>query len=227
MRCFRTHLFELLVACAVCLAGNAPGAEVADGTLLQEWKSGFIEVPGASFRAHRFETVQNIYRSLMGQNPSRWPGDDHSVEMVTWDEAVTFCRKATERMRGAKLIGADDEVRLPTEREWEIICRAGTTTAYSFGEEAQTLGEYCWYEGNAAGNDPPAGAKKPNPWGFYDVHGYVWEWCADLVGEERVVRGGAWTSKPEECRSDSRQVVNREARVPDIGFRCVLAKAGS
>jgi formylglycine-generating enzyme required for sulfatase activity len=193
------------------------------GELLREWFAGFAPVPGAEIRMHRFETTQDIYRLVAGTEPSRWAGERNSVEMVSWDDAVAFCGKATRRLREAGLITDAEEVRLPGEQEWEHAARAGTTTAYSFGDDAGRLGDYGWFTGNAAGNDPPAGTKQPNPWGFFDFHGYVWEWCADAAGEKRVVRGGAWTSTAAECRSDSRKEVGRETRAPDVGFRCVLA----
>ena len=86
-------------------------------------------------------------------------------------EAVAFCRKATELMRAAKLIEPNQIIRLPSEAEWEHAARAGSTTKYSFGDASNRLGEYAWFTLNAAGNDPPVGAKKPNAWGLYDVHG--------------------------------------------------------
>lgn len=211
----------------VLLAGLVCGHAAEPSALLREWHAGFTSLPGSEGRMHKFETTQEVYRAVTNKDPSRWKGERNSVEVVSWDEAVAFCQKATTLLREAKLIAPDEEVRLPSEKEWETACRAGTMTAYSFGEDAGALGEFGWFTGNAAGNDPPAGAKKPNPWGLYDMHGYLWEWCADLFGKEAVVRGGAWTSTSAECRSDSRRAINRETRAPDVGFRCVLGKAAS
>src|SRR5262245_64010052 len=101
----------------------------------------------------------------MGSNPSRWKGARNSAEMMNLEEAQQFCEKATDLMRAAGLIERGQVVRLPTEAEWEFAVRAGTTTKYSFGDDVAKLGEYGWFTGNAAGNDPEVGVKKPNPWG--------------------------------------------------------------
>ena len=211
-----------LAACALALTAGSVSASGAD-EVLRAWRSGFKELPGVAVRVHSFETTQEVYRAVTGADPSRWKGPRNSVEMVSWDDATGFCRRATALLRAAKLIADEQEVRLPTEAEWEAACRAGSATAYSFGEDPALLGEFAWFSGNAAGNDPPVGAKRPNAWGLYDLHGYVWEWCADDSGASRVVRGGAWTSSAGECRSDSRKVAERDVRRPDVGFRCVLA----
>lgn len=188
-----------------------------------------------SFRMNKYEVPQNLYQAVIGVNPSRWGGPRNSVEMVDHAEAKAFCEKVTGLLRDRKLIGADESVRLPTEAEWEYCCRAGSKTAYSFGDDAEKLTDYGWYTGNAAGNDPPVGAREPNDWGFYDMHGYLWEWLADSEPQtpadrpadpkkERVVRGGAWTSTAQECRSDSRKLLPADTRGPDIGLRCVLTR---
>jgi formylglycine-generating enzyme required for sulfatase activity len=174
--------------------------------------------------------------------------------MFSWNDATAFCTKATAMMRQAKLIGDDELIRLPTEAEWEYCCRAGTTTAYSFGDEAQAPGDegkkatlldpYGWHTGNAAGNDPPVGALKPNAWGLYDMHGYLREFVADhwhpdyegaprtsaawIDADEtyslRVVRGGSWRDWHGDLRSAARLPVPADACSDAIGLRCVKSK---
>ncbi len=194
-----------------------------------------------SFAMAKYEVTQELYEVIMGKNPSRWKGPRNSVEMITWDEAVTFCQKVTVELRRRELLAKDQEIRLPSEAEWEFACRAGTATLFSFGDDKTVLTHYAWFTGNAKGNDPPVGAKKPNPWGLYDMHGYVWEWCADSwhpdykdapadgsprqakEAKERMLRGGAWTRQADACRSAFRFHRPVQAKGPDIGFRCVRA----
>ena len=190
----------------------------------------------------KYKVPQNLWQAVLGENPSRWKGERNSVEMLTHAEAVAFCEKATELMRAAKLIGDDDVVRLPSEAEWEYVARAGTDTTYSFGDDAGKLDAFGWHTGNAAGNDPPVGAKKPNPWGLYDIHGYLWEWTADQwhenyegapadgsawqMGDAKqiVIRGGSWKDKAERCTSRFRLGIPAGTRDDAVGLRCVLAK---
>jgi gluconolactonase len=183
------------------------------------------------FAIAKYEVPQDLWQAVMGNNPSRWKGKRNSVELVTLDEAHAFCRKATELMRSAGLIKNNQVIRLPYEEEWEYAVRAGTTTKYSFGDDAALLGQYAWFTGNAAGNDPPVGAKKPNPWGLYDVHGYLWEWMNGGVMQpdtsllKGIIRGGSWKDQAAELASSSRRVVDRTLRDDAVGFRCVLAEA--
>src|SRR5260370_20043692 len=93
------------------------------------------------FAMAKDEVTQELYETVMGKNPSKWKGPRNSVEMVSWEEANDFCRKATAELRQRKLIGANEVIRLPSEAEWEYACRAGTTTSYSFGDNLKDLGE--------------------------------------------------------------------------------------
>ncbi len=193
------------------------------------------------FAMAKYEVTQELYAAVMGKNPAKWSGSRNSVEMVGWDDAVAFCKRATEEMRKLKLIAADEEIRLPSEAEWEYCCRAGTTTPFSFANE-KDIAEYCWYKPNSPGNDPPVGSKKPNPWGLHEMHGYVWEWVADAWhdsyekapadgsawmekdAKEHVIRGGAFNSEAERCRSAAREKRAVGYKDDALGFRCVKAK---
>ena len=206
-----------------------------------------------SFSIAKYEVPQNLYEAVMGTNPGRWKGPRNSVEMTSWDDANEFCRKITESLKSQKLIADNEVVRLPTEAEWEYCCRAGTTTLYSFGDRAQKdgdtppkatlLDEFAWHTGNAAGNDPPVGARKPNPWGLYDFHGYLWEFTADawdtgydsaptdgsairVTDETRFVsvRGGSWKDGFEMLTSTRRRKLSRLEKDDAVGFRCVKSE---
>jgi formylglycine-generating enzyme required for sulfatase activity len=207
----------------------------------------------APFAMGKYEVSQDLYGAVMGSNPSRWKGPRNSVEMMSWDDANAFCSKITLLLRSQKLIHETEVIRLPTEAEWEYCCRAGTTTRYSFGDLAQQngdvspkasiLSEYGWHTGNAAGNDPPVGALKPNPWGLYDLHGYLWEFTADAwspdgkqaladpsavapIPETRdiVMRGGSWKDDFEKLTSSARRRLPRTGTDDAAGFRCVKSK---
>src|SRR5204862_3227322 len=128
----------------------------------------------------KYEVTQELYEVVMGKNPSRWKGPRNSVEMASWNEANDFCRKITAELRKRKLLGDEEEIRLPTEAEWEYACRAGTKTAYSFGDDPEKLGEYAWLTDNSDDKYHKVGTKKPNPWGLHDMHGNVAEWVLDF-----------------------------------------------
>ena len=126
--------------------------------------------------------TQAQWQTVMGSNPSRFEGDDLPVGGVLWNDCVAFCKRLGEL--------AGNRFRLPSEAEWEYACRAGSTTAYWFGDRASrggflglgredVLGRYAWYRANSGGQTKPVGLKRPNAWGLFDVHGGVWEWCSD------------------------------------------------
>ena len=202
------------------------------------------------FSIAKYEVPQNLWEAVMGSNPSKWTGPRNSVEMLSWREAMAFCQRATAMMQQAKLIKAGEVIRLPSEAEWEYCCRAGTTTAYSFGAKARgeddagnkasTLDPYGWHTGNASGNDPPVGALKPNPWGLYDMHGYLSEfvldaWHANYKGAPgdsgpwdlkkgpalRVIRSGSWRDRYPALRSAARIPLPDHVKSDAIGLRCV------
>ena len=185
-----------------------------------------------AFHLGQHEVTQEQYEKVMGKNPSHFKGKQNPVEKVSWDEAVEFCRKLSELPAEKK---AGHVYRLPTEAEWEYACRAGTTTKYSFGDSESELGDYAWYRDNSGETTHPVGGKKPNPWGLYDMHGNVFEWCQDwygdypsgavtdptgaAVGSIRVLRGGCWYDYSGHCRSAGRSRATPVYRDLNLGFR--------
>ena len=153
--------------------------------------------------------------------------DKLPVEQVSWEDCQEFIRRLNGQGEGI--------YRLPTEAEWEYACRAGTTTARFFGEDAGQLDAYAWYDGNSEGKTHPVGGKQPNAWGVYDLYGNVWEWCRDwsgdytaddatdptgpATGQCRVLRGGNWYSKEDNCRSATRSNNTPGSRIFGGGFR--------
>lgn len=218
------RLFAELVAIEPGTVGFPRSVDVGSG------KEAVRLAPAGPFCIGKYEVPQDLYQFAMGNNPSRWRGPRNAVEMVDYADAARFCARLTALARERKLIGDDFEVRLPTEVEWEYACRAGHVTAYCFGDDPAKLGDYAWYMANAAGNDPPVGAKKPNAWDLFDMHGYLWEWCQSEEGAGTEpgtttgpVRGGAWTAPADQCRSSARRLVPRSTKAPDVGLRIVVA----
>jgi formylglycine-generating enzyme required for sulfatase activity len=166
-----------------------------------------------AFYIGRFQLTRGQFRTVMHRVPE---GNDDSlpVSQVTYADALEFCGRLSE----ATLV----DVRLPTEAQWEYACRAGARTPYFSGTTEADLARVGWYTGNADGRAHPVGRRPPNAWGLHDVHGNVWEFCADLIesyaemaGTDPVgrvspthgaMRGGGWMHGPEECRSASRMV---------------------
>jgi formylglycine-generating enzyme required for sulfatase activity len=127
-----------------------------------------------AFRLGVYEVTQEQYQKVMGSKPSKCRGPQNPVYHVSWNDAVEFCRKLSS-LTEEKAVGY--VYRLPTEAEWEYACRAGTQTAYSFGDSQSELGDYAWYRKmpgsttHPVGSTQPVGSKKPNAWGLYDMHG--------------------------------------------------------
>jgi serine/threonine-protein kinase len=196
-----------------------------------------------------FQITQGQFKRVMGQNPSHFNiknrgSDEHPVETVSWHDARAFCNWLsaldTELMEG-------QYYRLPTEGEWEYACRSGCRGSYSFGHDSATLQSFGWFRDNAGGMTQATGQLCPNSWGLYDMHGNVWEWCADFykgryyeesekedprgpaTGRYRVIRGGSWFNEARFCRSThrSRHLPTETSRL--IGFRivCVLEQGNT
>jgi len=185
------------------------------------------------FYMGKYEVTQEQWQAIMGKNPLRKDlrGPKKPVGDVSWSECQEFVAKINEKLSGKK-------VRLPTEAEWEYACRAGTTTRYSYGDKHDYLGRYAWFSGNASSLPRPVGGKKPNPWGLYDMHGNVWEWCEDWygmytqdeqadpkgqpTGRHRIVRGGSAQLDTGFLTSSRRYAYPPNYRERWLGLRLVL-----
>jgi formylglycine-generating enzyme required for sulfatase activity len=190
----------------------------------------------------KFEVTQAEWQAVMGDNPSKFKecGGNCPVEQVSWDDIQVFLKRLNQKNDGF-------EYRLPTEAEWEYAARAGTTTAFAFGNslnssQANFNGNYPYAstKGNYIGKTVKVGSYSPNNFGLYDMHGNVWEWVQDIynssysnlpvdgsanmsVGDSslRVLRGGSWSDYGVSCRSADRGRYAPATRNYDFGFRLV------
>lgn len=173
--------------------------------------------------------TQAQWSAVMGNNPSAFSGaSDRPVESVSWEDAQVFCYQLQRHEpRGL--------YRLPTEAEWEYAARAGTKTAYHFGNDVGPLADHAWYLDTTGYAPQPVGQLKANTWGLYDMYGNVWEWVHDWYGQYdsdavtdpagpsrgsyRVIRGGSWGNGQRNCRSSFRNRLGPAMRSRHIGFR--------
>ncbi len=190
------------------------------------------------FYISKFEITQAQYAAVTGDNPSAFLGPTLPVDSVNWHEAEHFCAKLTNKLSSLGY----GRFRLPTEKEWEYVCRAGTRSAYCAGDGERALRKVGWYRqvgSESADRTKPVGQFDANSWGLHDMHGNVWEWCQDsyvahpVSGEVdpnslldssscRVLRGGSWNADPPYCRSASRCGEPPQTKRNDIGFRVVM-----
>ncbi len=197
------------------------------------------EVTVQSFFMGKYPVTQKQYQEVMSKNPSYFKGDERPVEQVTWDEAEEFCQRLSEK--------TGKKYRLPSEAEWEYACRAGTTTAFHFGETITT--DLANYNGNHTYASEPKGEYRgkttsvgkfpPNAFGLYDMHGNVWEWCEDnwhdnyentptngsawVLGasSKKVICNSSWNYFPDLFRSAYRNSLSRDLRSDSVGLRVV------
>jgi formylglycine-generating enzyme required for sulfatase activity len=203
-------------------------------------------VIGNAFYLGVHPVTQATYLAVMGKNPSRFNATElgsaeHPVESVSWTDAVAFCQRLSER---AEERAAGRSYRLPTEAEWEYACRAGSSTPFAFGMKFEaTQGNF---DAETAGTSRANSRTTPvtrwpaSAWGLHDMHGNVWEWCADWYGESyystlplrdpqgptegkfRVLRGGSWRNQATACRAAYRNALAPHQRDSATGFRVCL-----
>jgi formylglycine-generating enzyme required for sulfatase activity len=184
----------------------------------------------------KHEVTQAQWEKVMSANLSRFRGATLPVEHVNWGAAMKFCQKLTQMEKTAGRLPEGWIYTLPTEAQWEYACRAGTTTAYFFGDSI-TPKQANYSEGNI-GKTTPVGTYPANAWGFHDMHGNVWEWCLDWYGDYpsgsasdpvgpsdgslRVSRGGSWVDFGGLMRSAARYRFAPDFRFNTLGFRLSL-----
>jgi formylglycine-generating enzyme required for sulfatase activity len=212
-----------------------------------------------SVLAQPHEVTQDEWTALRLVNPSRFVGGSLPVESVTWLDAIGYCnlRSAADGLKPAYDMAGDAVTwnrdangwRLPTEAEWEWLCRAGSASAFAGGAISETacgadpvLNQFGWYCGNAANMTHDVALKSANDLGLYDMHGNVWEWCWDWYGQlgqepvldpagppdgfQRVIRGGSWYYYARDCRSASRAGYWPTSADDIVGFRIVRSLFG-
>ena len=175
------------------------------------------------------ETTQALWTAVMGANPSQYRGADLPVEHVSWGDANAFCARLTTLVPGVS-------ARLPSECEWEYAARAGSSNAYAIAPGTEPI---AWDATTSGQATHPVRRLRANAWGLFDCHGNVLEWTADaygtypreaisdrrvMHGAQRVARGGAWSSRPSDCRSAARIHVMPPARTFYLGFRFVVVE---
>ena len=183
------------------------------------------------------EITQAQWSDVMGTSPAFFQGDPLlPVEQVSWDDAVAFCDRLNQRERAAGRLPDGYVYQLPSEAQWEYACRAGSRE----GVPRADLPDVAWFRENTRARSERVGLLRPNAWGFHDMLGNVWEWCADYhgpyaggmvvdppnsnyTGTHRVVRGGSFTSRIEVLRPATRGGDDPETRNFILGFRLALA----
>jgi tetratricopeptide (TPR) repeat protein len=201
----------------------------------------------SEFRMGKYPITQAQYQALMGGNPAHFSGsgkENHPVESVNWNMAMQFCQKLTEYLKEQ---GINGKITLPSETQWEYACRAGAikTTQYWFGDSDSQLKNHAWYTENSGTQTHSVKEKEDthtNPWGLVDMHGNVWEWCADsrtanikelptngspyinTLEGSKSLRGGSWYNFSGNCVSGYRINSYAGSYNHNVGFRVIYSR---
>ncbi len=215
--------------------GKVVGLEIGRrGVVSMEMPTHWVDLPRAFWVARTELTNEQFERFRPGRSrPAASDRNSGPAVGVTWSDATEYCAWLSE------LTGV--EMRLPSEAEWECVCRTGRKGRFGHGDDEATLGEYAWFSGNSRSKAHPTATKLPNAWGFYDLHGNAREWCEDswsrdyqeLVREGtvnaggdarlRVYRGGGWCDDASDCRSAVRGSKHTRYKLPYYGFRVAFS----
>lgn len=217
-----------------------PGGEFTMGD--NESKPAHAVKISQPFYLAAYEVTQAQWEAVMGHNPSRFKGARNPVERVSWEDCQEFIEKLNAKVTATTETKAG-KFALPTEAQWEYACRAGSKTHYCCGADKPGLLDYGWHVKNGQSKTHPVGEKKPNAWGFYDMHGNVAEWCQDwydrqyyeksptddpsgpTAGTARVIRGGFWGASAWRSRSGYRDHNSPRRFGRHLGLRVCLIPA--
>lgn len=230
------------------LRGGADGgkAALAEGVTYKNVDKLMIAVPGKEFSILATEVTQELYESVMGENPSKFKGEKNlPVENVSWYDAVYFCNKLSAKCGLTPVYAVDGETdvekwgyaphitgtvsqnennngyRLPTVEEWQYAAKGGQEFKYS---GSANLDEVGWYDKNSKEKTHPVAQKNSNVYGLYDMSGNVWEWCWDSDPDNSYRRcscGGSWYYGADDCEVDNKNWYYASDAGRNLGFRIV------
>ena len=225
-------VLEKLIANMVKVEGSTftMGATPEQGNDAYEYERPAHQVTLSDYYIGRYEVTQKEWQAVMGDNPSKFYGDNLPVDYVSCNDCQDFINKLNQ-LTGLKF-------RLPTEAEWEFAARGGKQSKGYKYSGSDNIGVVAWYTGNSGGKTHQVGTKEPNELGIYDMSGNVWEWCGDWYGSYsssaqtnptgpssgsyRVLRGGSWYNNAGYCRVSNRSSNYPSYRNDYFGFRVVL-----
>jgi len=183
----------------------------------------------------KYPVTQQQWKRVMGNNPSHSNDPRLPVEQVNWNDCQSFITTLNRILATAALTAA-----LPDEAQWEYACRAGTASRFWSGDRVADLARVAWFADNSDNQPHEVGRKPANPWGLCDMHGNIWQWCQDWLerypredptdphgpdaGQERVLRGGSWSSEADICRAAYRFSYPPGYRIMTAGLRVIANK---